>query len=245
MALSIAFFQAEPSESWPLFREYVTPVLSRQVAPYTEGVVLLLLALLLLTALLYILVPSLGWQRVNASLSLNAGDNTKGRDDSMLPQVLLQCEGGLLFAILLETLYSDVTGLYAETISQYWLRIGLFSCGVALLYLLAWLFYRLTLAIFFTPEQARTWWVSYYTLTSLWSLALFLPMILLYFAALPIIIVLGLLLLLWSLYRVFILVRTLQIFPQAFSYPLHLFLYLCGREIAPPLFVWNYFSQLG
>lgn len=244
MSLALTALSAtDTGVRWPVFSNRYAPVLAESSVPYVETLVVVLLGMLFLSAMLYLFAPGLGYSKLMTTLTLHRGDNAKGRGEGTrrLPVIFILVQGGVLLSILAEAFYTSATGDVADGVWQYWVRIGGGFGGAVILYTLSCLLYTWIGRLFATPDERKVWAVSYHALTCVWSLSLFVPVLMLTLGDVSPIATFVTLGTIYILYRIALVIRTLQIFGLAFFHPLHLFLYLCGREIVPLLFAGNFF----
>lgn len=222
--------------SWPTFVDRYSEVLPPASPSHSEGVVVAVLIALFLTALFALFSPALRQTKVVNILSLRVGDNVKGENETpgVVTTTFFLLQGAFLLSILLEAIYADrIEG--AVDISAYWLRLLAFMGVVIGSFLISCLVYRWIGAVFSGKEEMKVFQLNYMTLTVLWSVFLFVPTLMLVMDKVDLEVALGVAFIGYFLFRTVLFVRIVQIFRFSFHHPLHLFLYLCGREIAPLL----------
>lgn len=230
------------STVWPAFAERYGEVVAPPSPSHSEGVVVAVLITLFFTALFSLFSPALRRTKVLNILALRAGDNVKGESDTpgvgITTFFLLQ--GAFLLAILLEAGYADKVGNAMDYTSYRW-RLLAFVGVIVGAFVVSCLVYRWIGLVFATKEEVKVWRVNYFTLLSLWSLFLFVPVLMLVMDKLSHTVSLAVALAGYVVFRIILFVRIVQIFRFSFHHPLHLFLYLCGREFAPLLLLLGVF----
>ena len=227
---------------WPTFAERYGEVASPSSPSHSEGVVVAVLVALFFTALFSLFSPALRRTKILNILALRAGDNVKGESDT--PGVgittFFLVQGAFLLSILLEAAYADRVG-NAVDYPSYWWRLLAFVGVIVGVFVISCLVYRWIGFVFAGKEEMKVWRVNYMTLLSLWALFLFIPVLMLVLDRLSHGLSLGVALGGYVVFRIILFVRIIQIFRFSFHHPLHLFLYLCGREFAPLLLILGVF----
>ncbi|MDO4695800.1 DUF4271 domain-containing protein [Porphyromonas sp.] len=227
------------SDIWPTFAERYGEMSRDLVPAYGEGVVVAVLISLFLTALFALFSPGVRNAKILAVLTLRVGDNTKGKGENVsgMTQTFFLLQGAFLFSLLIEALYADRGGGLAPDVKTYWVRIAIILGTVIALFAVSSLVYMWIGAVFGAKEENKVWKVSYLTLLMLWSTYLFIPVVLLVISKSSVLAAISVALVGYLLFRTVLFIRIVQIFKFSYHHPLHLFLYLCGREIAPLLLV--------
>lgn len=231
-------FPSQLSDVWPVFVDRYGDASELSPVLHDDSVVVAVLSCLFVTALFLLFSPHLRRVKLTSILTLRAGDNVKGDNDfpGGLTLSFFLLQGAFLLSVLGETLTREL-GWWETVPWSYWYRVGLIGGGIFCAFGLSGMIYRWIGRVFAGKEERDVWQVSYLTLLSLWALFLFVPVVLLFFSDVGLWGALGVAFVGYVLFRLVLFVRTVQIFRFSLHYPFHVFLYLCGREIVPLLFV--------
>lgn len=230
--------------TWPTFNTLYPLVRQPEEAVYNNSLTVVVLAMLTLYAVLMLLFPKIKPKYLVKLLLIRRGDNLGLRENGFqLPiRLFYIVQALLLSAICLEPFTHNLLGKASST-PAYWQNIGIVAGGLLLAGLLVYLAYHWIGYTFLTPQESAHWRIAQLSLISLWGLTLYLPTTLLLLTSLPPIAVLGVFALLYILMRIVIVSVSVRVFVTGLQHPLHLFLYLCGCEIAPMLFIANVMWQ--
>ncbi|MDR0430011.1 MAG: DUF4271 domain-containing protein [Tannerellaceae bacterium] len=117
--------------------------------------------------------------------------------------------------------------------------IGIIFTITILFYLFRRFFYALVGLIFADQEKYKFWKTNYYALTGFWGVLLYIPVFWLFFVGKYILAPVFLYFLLYFLYRFWLICKTIRIFHIQGVGFLYIFLYLCGQEILPVIFLYK------
>ncbi|MDR1403725.1 MAG: DUF4271 domain-containing protein [Tannerellaceae bacterium] len=119
------------------------------------------------------------------------------------------------------------------------LLIGVIFLCVVLYYYFRQFFYALIGFVFTDPAKSKFWKANYCAITSFWGLLLYIPVFWLVFIGKYIGIPLVLFAVLYLLYRFWLIYKSIRIFHIRNMGYIYIFLYLCGQEILPILFIYK------
>jgi hypothetical protein len=117
--------------------------------------------------------------------------------------------------------------------------IGILFLCVVLYYYFRQFLYGLTGFVFTDPEKYKFWKTNYYAITGFWGVLLYIPVCWLVFVGKYTGIPLILFVVLYILYRFWLIYKSVRIFHIRGMGFLYIFLYLCAQEITPLLFVYK------
>ena len=117
--------------------------------------------------------------------------------------------------------------------------IGFIFIALTTFYLFKQAMYIAIGAIFTTPDQYRNWKVGYTAATGLWGVFLYLPVLWLSFIGIHAKVAIIMFVFLFIVWRLVIVYKSIRIFNIKSIGILYIFLYLCGQEILPLLFLYE------
>ncbi len=119
------------------------------------------------------------------------------------------------------------------------LWIGIIFMAVFLYYLFKQLFYSMAGHIFTQPEKYKFWKTGYNAITGFWGVLLYVPVFWLVFVGSWVSVSVWLFAILYLLYRLIVIYKAIRIFNVQTEGILYIFLYLCGQEILPLIFLYE------
>ena len=151
----------------------------------------------------------------------------------MTIQALFLCS---LFAFSIGEQYE---GLYLPDI-----KLNLFSIAVLFILILLFYFFKQLIYymfgnIFAGADKYRFWRTNYDAITGFWGILLYFPVFWILLVGIYVEISVILFVFLYILYRFFVIYKTIRIFNVKRSGFLYIFLYLCGQEILPLIFIYK------
>jgi len=117
--------------------------------------------------------------------------------------------------------------------------IGIIFLCVILFYYYRQFFYGLIGFVFAEPEKYKFWKTNYYAITGFWGVLLYVPVLWVVFVGKYVEIPLVLFVILYISYRFWLIYKTIRIFHIRSMRFLYIFLYLCGQEILPVIFIYK------
>lgn len=119
------------------------------------------------------------------------------------------------------------------------LLIGAIFLCVILFYFFRQFFYGLIGFVFAEPDKQKFWKTNYYAITGFWGVLLYIPVCWLVFIGKYMEVPLVLFVILYILYRFWLIYKSIRIFHVRNVGFLYIFLYLCAQEILPLIFIYK------
>ena len=225
---------------WPSFEQSFTGDPIVVGTPYHDTQTAVVLVMLMLFSLLQLTIRRTHLTNLYTILSLKRGDSLNLREHGFdLPlRIFYLFQTFTLLSICLEPQTHTVWGVPLQP-SDYWMRVlmlmGILMLGFSIIYLAyCWVGY-----VFLDPEGRNLWNVNQIVLLTLFGLSLYIPTFLLILVPGSDYWILPVVLALYAIFRLSVVTCSLRLFTKLFNRSLHLFLYLCGCEIGPVIFVAN------
>lgn len=167
------------------------------------------------------------------SLFETVGGNEFVFKNFMTLQALFLCS---LFAFSVGERYG---GLQLPGLKFNLLFIAIIYVFILLFYSLKRFLYFLTGNIFAEPDKYRLWRTNYDAATGFWGILLYLPVFWILFVGVYVEVSVIMFVILYILYRFLVIYKTVRIFNVRGGGYLYIFLYLCGQEILPLIFIYK------
>lgn len=164
--------------------------------------------------------------------------------ENLLFKGFLKLQTLLLCAIFFYLVYSAYYSIHGQSISTAFIILAVFLGIVALFYFFKQCMYFVYGRVFSENGKFKLWNTNYQTLSYLWGISLYLPVLWLMFNNNSLKTVTLLFVLSYILYRISVIYITIRIFYNNNSGILYLSSYLCAQEITPLLFMYEGLNYL-